>query len=267
MATWTPTATIKSGVTNGKPGIGTGGFGDQTADNLQYLYDRINQIGLNTQAGIHDDFTEDTLNDAAQSPYTWETQIDGAETLALDGAPDHYLHMTCNGAAKTAIAASEYKMRFDLDRDHTLYMEVRHKSGNSDAASTWLIGFQDESIAIAGDTVITTQTDMIAWRQDAVAQKYDGVCARSAGSGTLVVANSVGNAANWTVLRIEITFAGATKKVEFFVDGASVGSTTDTNYLTLVKLRPVIGWINGGGTRNHYLDYVDADWTVRPLST
>lgn len=233
---------------------------------VPYGFDSTVQEVLCAQA-IHDDFTAPTLEDATNSPYTWETQIDAAETLAIDGAPSHYLHMTCNGAAKTAIAASTYKMRFDLSEPHNLYMEVRHKSAQSDSASTWLIGFQDTALTIAPDTIITTQTNIIGFVQDGTAQKYDGICSRSAGSGTLVVANSVGDASNWTKLRIEVTSDGTARQVEFFVDDVSVGSTMDANYITLQEMRPVIGFINGGGSRNHFIDYVHANWLTRPLSS
>lgn len=239
-------------------------------NDLRHLKERADLVGVHTLAGIHDDFTSDVLDLQTGTlgvdiwPYTWETQIDGGETLALDGAPDHYLHFTCNGVAKTVIAASPYKMRFDLDRDHQVYMEVRHKSANSDAASTWLIGFQDASLVIANDTVITTQDNIIAFVQDATAQKYKARCVKA--TAGVDVATALGNAANWTVLRIEVTFIGATKKVEFFVDGASVGVTPDTAKIPVVKMRPVVGFINGSGSRNHYLDYVDADWMSRPLS-
>lgn len=234
-------------------------------NNIRHLYERMNVVGIQSRAGIHDDFTEDTLDDAAQSPYTWDTGIGAGQTLALDGAPDHYLHFTVDNAVRCVIAASPYKMRFDLDRDHQIYAEFRHKSGNSDAGSTWLLGFQDASLATTGNTSVSTQDNIIAFVQDATAQKYKARCVKA--TVGVDVATALGNAANWTILRIEITFIGATKKVEFFVDGTSVGTTTDTAKIPVVKMRPLIGFYNGTGSRNHYVDYVDFDWSAHPLSS
>ncbi len=267
MATWTSPATIKAAITNGKPLTGTGGNGDQIADDLQYLRDRVDAIGIGSSAGLHDDFTQDSFHITSGGitdiePYAWE--LGGATLPAIGGAPDHWAVLSNGGANHAVMAASTYKMRFDLDRDHTLYFECRHKNTIADSTNVWMIGFQDASLAVSASTCVTTQSDIIGFVQDAVAQKYDAVVSKAAAS--LVVANSVGLASAWSVLRIEVTFAGATKKVEFFIDGASVGSTTDTTKIPVVKMRPLIGFANGGGARLNYIDYVDADWTVRPLS-
>lgn len=257
---WTPTATIKAGVTNGKPVIGTGGFGDQTADNLQYLYDRVNQIGISNAAAIHDDFTAtnlDTTNGGVNDmePYTWDVANTPDMNFEL---PNHLLH-TVSGEG---VAASPFKMRFDLDRDHTLYFETRHRSDQSDAATAWFFGFRDATYA----TTATTLTDSIIFRQGTTAQKYKCYLSKAGVNSTIADDVGGGGTATWYVLRIEITFAGATKKVEFFIDGVSVASTTDTTIIPLVQLRPSVLHTGGGGTRHNYYDYIDADWTVRPLS-
>lgn len=273
MATWVDPAVIRAGVASGLPGIGVGGFGTDVADDLEYLRDRVDAIGIGSAQGIHDDFACDTLDTtsggaADVEPYTWEVGTGGSTSHVTDGAPDHWCHIfNTAGSNWCVIAASPYKMRFDLDRDHTLYGEMRIKRGATpDSGAVWLFGFQDASLAVTAATCVTTQTNIIGFVQDATQDKFDAIVSKSAGSGTLVVANSVGDISAWTVLRIEITFAGATKKVEFFIDGSSVGSTTNTAYIPLVKMRPLIGF-DPSATRDLYIDYADFDWTVRPLST
>jgi hypothetical protein len=256
MATWTDTATIKAGVTNGKPVIGTGGFGDQVADNLEHLYGRVNAIGIGSASGIHDDFTANTLNDsAAGGAYTWD--VAGTPDLNFT-LPRHDLHAT----GGEGVAASIYKMRFDLSTDHTLYFETRHRSDQSDAVATWYFGFRASSYAVNA----TTLTDSIIFRQGTTAQKYKCYLSKAGVNSTIVDDVGGGGTGVWYVLRIEITFAGATKKVEFFIDGVSVASTTDTTIIPLVELRPSVFHNDGGGTRHNFYDHIDADWTVRPLS-
>lgn len=265
MATWTDPTSIKTGVTNGKPGIGVGGFGYNVADNLQYLYDQLRSLGVQSDQGIHDNFTEDSLNvqgAAGTDPYTWDTG--GAGTLALDGAPDHWAHFQ-NGAGNLKyMAAGPYKMRFDLDRDHTIYMEARHKMTQGDTSNVWLIGFQDASL-----TTPVTQDNIIAFIQDSTAQKYKGRVVKATVGQDVATGLGLG-AASWVGLRIEITFSGGTKKVEFFTDTGSgmvsAGSTTDTTKIPVVKMRPFIGFSGGGGTRDNYIDVCHFDWMVEPRS-
>jgi len=270
MATWTDTATIKAAVTSGKPGIGIGGFGEQVPDNLQYLKDIIDQIGLASDQAIHDDFTGDliatrvyTAGLGPEEPYTWDL---GGTAPTLSGNPDHYIVALHNGAgAYSAIAASQYKMRFDLSRDHTVVYEVRHKSAQSDINEYWTFGFQDASLGVGGSGCVTDRSDFLGFIQSTgVANKYRAQTDN--GGGPTVVVDDYGDASVWNVLRIEVTFAGSTQQVEFFVNGTSVG--TSTTNITALRLRPFFGCYSAGGvSRTQYADYIDAFWTVRPLST
>jgi len=267
MPTWVDPAVIRASVASGLPGIGVGGTGYDIADDLEYLYDRFSTVGIATASGIHDDFTQNTMEGTTGGasdvePYIWET---GGTVPTISANPDHYARFSQGGGANySVLAASPYKMRFDLSVDHMIFAEFRHKSAQSDNTEIWLFGFQDESLAVGASTIITTQSNIIGFVQDATANKYDGVVAQAA--APLVVANSVGDASAWRILRIEITFIGATKKVEFFIDGASVGSTTDTTKIPIVRMRPVLGSKGGGGTRIQQIDSCDFDWGVRPLS-
>jgi hypothetical protein len=268
MATWTEIATIAAGYASGKPGIGVGGFGDQITGNLQYLKDLIDQFGVPSDQAIHDDFTADQLSlygdgggaFGTGEAYTWEQ---GGTVPTMAANPDHWVLAQHAIATYSVMAASPYKMRFDLSRDHTVVFETRHRSGQSDAAEVWAIGFQDAALAVGAATIITDQSDFIGFRQGGAANTYDAITA--SGGATTVVANDAGAAAVWTKLKAVVTFAGATQNVEFFIDDVSVGTTTST--ITAVRLRPVIGCSGGSaGSPGQYFDYVHAFWRVRPLS-
>lgn len=263
MATWTDTATIKAGVTSGKPIIGTGGFGDQAADNLQYLKDIVDQIGIASDSAIHDDFTEDTLSiqgtlpAGTEEPYTWE--LGGTTVPAIAANPNHYLTASSN-AGYSAIAASVYRMRFDLSVDHTVVYECRHKSSTSDNTDVWAFGFQDASLVIGAATIITTQNNFLGFVQGATANTYKAIT--SAGGVTTTVATNQGNAANWTELQVVVTFSGATQNVEFFMDGSSIG--TSTSNISVQRMRPIFGRSGGGGVRTQHADWIHAYWRSRP---
>lgn len=224
------------------------------------------------QQAIFDDFTSDTLDAAAGvvpvlSAWVWEQDDPTTPSTALDGTPDHWCHFTNGAADHAAIAASAYRMRLDLDRDHTVVMECRHKSAQSDNTAVWFMGFQDASLAVTGATCVTDQTDVIGFAQGSTAQTYKALAAKGGVSAT--VQDNIGNAANWSKLRLELTFASATRQIRYFVDGTETSGspfTTAAN-ITLLKIRPLFGFQNGGGARNNYLDYVIAYWVNRPLST
>lgn len=260
MPTWVDPAVIRASVASGLPAIGVGGTGYDIADDLEYLKDQADAVGIQTLQDIHDDFTADELNKAvsagggADYPYAWDV----AGAPALDGAPDHYLHCVSG----EGLAASKYKMRIDLDRDHSVAYEIRHRSNQSDAATAWFFGFRDASYAANA----TTLTDSIIFRQGTTAQKYKCYLSKAGVNSTIADDQGGGGTAVWYALRIEITFSGATKRVEFFIDGVSVASTTDTTIIPLVKLRPSFLTTGGGGTRHNYYDYIDAYWRSRPLS-
>lgn len=240
-------------------------------NDLEHLKERADQVGINSLESIHDNFAGDTLDSvqgtpgSTDYPVTWDIGFSNSAPV-LDQQPQHACNFPAVGAnAYCAIAGSKYRMRVDLDADHTLYFECRHRSVTSDAGNLWVMGLQDASLALSSNTSISTVSNMIGFRQDASAQKYKAFCSKAGVS--VDVATALGNAAIYSVLRIEVTFSGATKKVEFFVDGTSVASTTDTAKLPLVKLRPFVGFHAGGGVlRQQLVDYVDADWVVRPLS-
>lgn len=254
-------------------------FTTDVRNNLRHLKERADLVGIHTLAGIHDDFTgaefDRQVSDGviagnhanADMPYAWEFPTGAASDVpTLLAAPDHAAILLPNGGTHfSCLAASKYRMRFGLGRDHTIYAEFRHKSLTSANGDIWLFGFQDASLAASAATCVTTQSNIIAFVQDATANKYKARCAKAAAG--VDVATALGNAANWTVLRIEITFSGATKKVEFFVDGVSAGSTTDTTKIPSATMRPFLGTNPPGSTaRTDYFDYADFDWTVRPLS-
>lgn len=219
---------------------------------------------------IFDDFTADTLSmdpggPPVIAPWVWEQNL--TVPALLDGSPDHWLHFANGAGSYTVIAASAYRMRIDLDRDHTVVMECRHKSAQSDNTAVWFMGFQDASLAVTGATCVTDQTDVIGFAQGSTAQTYKALAAKGGVSSTLQ--DNIGNAAVWSKLRLELTFAGATRQIRYFVDGTETSNspfTTAAN-ITLLKIRPLFGFQNGGGARNNYLDYVIAYWVNRPLST
>jgi hypothetical protein len=267
MATWTDTTTVKAGVTSGKPIIGIGGFGEQVPDNLQYLKDIIDQVGIAVDEAIHENFTGDALSvlgstpAGTEEPYTWEL---GGTVPTLSGNPDHYINCSHNGGAGpySVIAASQYKIRFDLSRDHTVVYEARHISGQSDATEVWAFGFQDAALGVGVNTIITDQTDFIGFRQGN-ANTYNAITA--SGGVTTTVASNVGNAANWTKLKAVVTFSGATQNVEFFIDDASLG--TSISNISVIRMRPIFGCNNGAASpRVQRCDSIDAFWRVRPLS-
>lgn len=255
MATWTSTATIKAGVTNGKPGTGTGGTGDQLADNLQYLYDRLNTIGIVSSGNIYDDFHQ-----AALDTDNWIDTGDNAPTFVAQ--PDHAIHFTSSGIQSSAIVAAAKKMAFDLDRDHHIKMVSRFGKATAAGDQSMIVGFQE--MALTGDAVVTDTDSMIAFVRGTNNNTVKAYCSKTAGN-SVVVADNLSNWTNYMELAIEITFIGATKKVEFFIDGASVGSTTDTTKIPVVQMRPAIGIHGGGGARVADLDYATYFWLERPL--
>jgi hypothetical protein len=238
-------------------------------NDLRHLYERANQVGVDTLEAIHDNFTGNNLDcaltpGAVDYPYTWD--VSNGIAPVLDGTPDHWVHLeTGGGAGYASIAASKYRMRFDLDRDHILYGEFRHRSQQNDNTEIWLFGFQDETKAVTAATAISNQDNIIGFVQDATAGKFKARTVKA--TAGVDVATGLGTALTWQVLRIEITISGATKKIEWFLDGTSVGSTTDTTKIPLVRMRPILGVTGGGGGRHTRIDYADFSWTARPLST
>ena len=269
MATWTDTATIKAGVDSGDPGIGIGGFGEQVPNNLQYLKDGLDRIGIASDHNLYDDFVAFIAYDTAApglidtSLYAWEYGAvgGGATSVGLIAAPDHavaLIHVT--GAANyAAMRSGPGKINFDLSRTFSVTMEWRYKKVSaSEVAETWTMGFQDSTLGINAAADVTDQTDFIGFRQGAI-DTFDAITA--SGGATTVVGNDVGTATNWTTLKIVIT--GSTS-VEFFVDGTSVGATAAT--ITAVALRPFFGFSGGTVTHTHHIDYALAYFHVRPLS-
>ena len=241
---------------------------DAIRTNLDDLNTRMNAIGIVSDSNIHDEFTADSINTQGAlgtDPCTWD--LGGGTIPVVSANPDHYALCSATGANDwSVLAASPFKMRVDLSRDHTVAYEVRHKSAQSDINEYWTFGFQDASLAHTVSNIITDRSDFIGFIQATGAANKYRAQTDSGGAGPTIVVNDYGDASVWNILRIEVTFAGATQKAEFFVNGTSVGSST-TN-LPIVRLRPVFGnYIVAGVTRNQYADYIDAYHAVRPLST
>lgn len=262
MATWTDPTTIKAGVTNGKPGIGTGGFGDQVADDLQYLYDQVvGSIGIASSGNIYDDFHQ-----AALDTDNW-TELTGSSSVTMHGTdPDHAVEFSHPSGGYAGIVASAKKMRFDLDRDHHIRMKCRWGKATSSGDQVVTIGFNDASLATNTNATIVTTDSMIAFRRGTNANTLKAYCSKTAGNNT-TIADNLGTWTSYMILEIEITFIGATKKVEFFVDGASVGSTTDTAKIPIIAMRPTIGDQNGSGSRTSFCDRAAYFWVEEPKST
>lgn len=244
---------------------------DSIRTDLDDLNTRLNGIGVVSESNIYDDFDSTLFNTRVLSagvgpedPYTWLLQGTGAPTLSAN--PDHYAILAQAGGAAdySALIGSDYKMAFDLSRDHTVVFETRHKSAQSDITEFWTFGFQDQAL-IGSVNLVKDRSDFIGFIQGTgVANSYRAQT-DNGGAGPTIVIDDHGSAATWNILRIEITFAGATQQVEFFVNGTSVG--TSTTNITAVRLRPMVGNADGAAARTQHFDYINAYYAARPLST
>lgn len=262
---WTSGTTIKAGVTSGKPGIGTGGFGDQVVDDLDYLKSAVDAVGVQSVANIYDDFVNGAID-----THTW-TDESSVGALTFDAYPDHSFTMSTSGASRAGIGGAFApgagvigRMQFDLDRDHSIRMITRWGKATNNGDQTIVVGFQDAALTAAnacgGDL-----TDTIGFCKGTNNNTVKAYVSK--GGVSLTVADNLSNWTNWMELRIDITFAGATKQVEFFIDGSSVGSTTDTAKIPVIMMRPMIGQTGGAAARVSRCDYASYFWLVRPLST
>lgn len=226
-------------------------------NDLRHLYERLNLVGIVSSGNIYDDFHQGTLDTDL-----WIDTGDNAPTF--DAAPDHSIQFSTTGIQSSAIVAGAKRMLFDLDRDHHIKMVSRFGKATAAGDQSIIVGFQEA--ALTGDAVVTDTDSMIGFVRGTNANTIKAYCSKTAGN----FVNVADNLSNWTAymeLAIEITFIGATKKVEFFVDGTSVGSTTDTAKIPVVQMRPAIGQHGGGGGRTSHLDYATYFWIERPLST
>lgn len=232
-------------------------------NDIRHLKELSQVVGVFSDAAIYDDFVNPSA--AGVNTNTWD--VSGAAT---DTQPNHYLNLTQGGGANyDAVAAAPNKMRVDLDRDHEITFECRSKSFQSDATESWFFGLKDVSLLIGVNTIVTTNDNVIGFRQGTTANKYRAICAKAAASSTLQ--DDIGNAANWSVLKITVssTSSGASIVVRMYVDGTEVTNSPFSTLanIPLTSLRPVLGTSGGGGSRAHGIDYCLAYWTARPLST
>lgn len=260
MASWTDTATIKTAQASGKPLIGDGGHGDWSADNLQYLYDQAIAVGVQSSANIHDDFVTDALDTT-----NWIDTGDNAVSVRAN--PEHALTLNTTVTNQSCgIVGAAAKMRFDLDRDHSIRMRTTWGLGTTGKDPALVIGFQDATLT--GDNACgASLTNVIAFCKGTNTDTLKAFVSK-AGVSQTVADNLSDYHAVYLTLEIQITFSGATKKVEFFVGGSSVGSTTDTTKIPVVRMRPCIGQVAGAITPfASALGSARFFWTAMPVDS
>lgn len=245
-------------ISSGKPLIGASGTGDKIKDNFIYLKAAIDAIGVQSCTNINDDFVGTTIDT--------DNWIDIGDTaVALVAAPDHAISLQTNVAVSCGLVAADKKMRFDLDRDFSVRMITRWGKATNNGDQAVTIGFQNSGLTgdnACGDA--TSIVNVIAFRRGTNNNTLMAYCAKA--SNSVVVTDNLGNWNNYQELRIDITFAGATKKVEFFLDGSSVGSTTDTAKIPVIQMRPIVGQYSGSAARGSLCDYARFFFTAVPLS-
>lgn len=229
--------------------------------------DHESRIGANeslSEAAIRDDFVYPS---GSINTDIWD--ISDAANVSTAQQPDHDVDLDNSGGVNFgAIAASVKKMRVDLDRDHSIVFECRHKSNQSDSTESWFFGLKDASIAATSSTIVTTNDNVIGFRQGTTANTYRAICAKAASSSTLQ--DDIGNASAWSILKITVvsTGSGAAITVRMYVNGTEVSGSPFTTLanIPLLSLRPVLGESGGGGARIQTIDYCLAYWNARPLS-
>lgn len=261
MATWTDTAAIKAGITTGKPIIGTGGFGDQTADNLQYLKDAFDTVGVPSDQAIHDDFagTAVSIDAAGDVGGNWVNLLSGAAALPAITTTDHYVTMDAGGGGlgdTNILHGGRTKIRARLSVAQSLRMIFRWKMVT--ASARFLIGWQDVG-GLAWDT-----SDFIGIKIGTAATKTAFICMKG-GAGT--TSADVGVDTAWQVAQIDILQTGSALTVDFSLDGSAVGTTITTNIPNTVDLVPFMLASGDGAARGAYkVDRFDCFYRALPLA-
>src|SRR5882672_10302096 len=105
--------------------------------------DHESRIGVNE--GVSDNAIRDDFTGTAVDTDNWDVATN--RIAAQDQQPDHVCHLVADAGANYAvISASTKRMRFDLDRDHTIIFEARIKESATNTSGK-LFGFQDSSLA------------------------------------------------------------------------------------------------------------------------
>lgn len=249
---------------------------DAIRTDLDDLNSRLQIIEAKSDSAIYDDFTETTILGTVASaagtdaqPYTWDVFASGAGTSpAISANPDHWLRLQVNGGS-SILTASAFRMRFDLDRDHTIVMETRLKCTSGTDADMFF-GFQDDALpaSLANNTDLS---DAIAFVRGTNSNTLKFFTARASSTDS---SDNLGDTSAWITLKIAVTYAGSTKEVRAYtgttqanyVEVAGSPFTTTTKHPN-VRLKPWFGISGGGGSRTADLDYILAYWNARPLST
>lgn len=250
----------------------TAGQTDADSPLDQTLFDliRTNFDDHETRFGATESLSEGSIRDDFVYPTggintdVWDVS---GTNVYTDNQPNHLLHFNHGSGQYSAVAASDKKMRFDLDKKHTVVMELRHISTQSDNTEAWMFGFQDAALTTSTSAIVTDQSDFIGFAQGSTANTYKAITSKGGVGATLQ--DNIGNAAVFSKLKIVVTFSDTVAlQVQMFVDGTEVSGSpyTDTAKIPLLSMRPAMGTAGGGSVRDSNIDYCLAYWSARPLS-